>query len=221
MSSSGGNGGSASGNGSTDDAAARRSNVRVQIIVAVIAAVAALCVPIVAFLLPQDGEKKPPAASCGLEDLSTDWTTPDSVPQNRQYYENGADPEVRVRVGPGDNPAIEVQGQIRLTPHTGQDLILAVSPDSTSRDSMGNRGSGRYYPHAAVEPDRSGCWNDVPHTLGYSGARGITEAYYLALVPHAQAAEFLARSGHPDGYSSSEWEALGPTTVLGFTVPTA
>ncbi|MEV3912910.1 hypothetical protein [Streptomyces canus] len=233
MSSSGGSGaGAPAGNGSTDGDAAQRSNHRIQIIAAVIAAAAALCVPVVAFLLPEDGRSgatvtsdpqgsSTSTGSCKLDKLSQHWVTPDSVPQNRQYYENGSEPDVRVRISAGDNPSIEVVGQIKLAPHPGQDLLLAVWPDPNSRDTTGNRGSGQYYPHGSIEPDSTGCWNDAPHLVGYPGVRGITETYSLELVPHDQAVKVLAREGHPDGYSPQEWEALDTTTVFSFTVPTA
>lgn len=234
MSSSGGNGAPAGG-GSADGGDAQRRTHRVQIIVAVIAALAALCVPLVAYLLNRGDHVDPTRAEgstntsqavanpdpCNLDELSQPWIKPESEPQQRQYYKSGTAPKVRVQLSTGDNPSIEVRGQIELKSHLGEDLILAAWPDNTSHDQKGNKGSGQYYPHGFIEPDTSGCWNDQPHPVGYPGAKGITEVYYLVLVPHAEATRLLADAKNRDGYSPKEWAAFDTTTVFSFTIPTA
>lgn len=219
---SSGAGGAPAGGGSGDGGDAQRSGHKVQILVAAIAAVAALCVPVVAHLLNEDGEPPEPGADpCKVDELSQPWTQPESGPQNRQYYEGGSEPKVRVRVSGGDDPSIEVRGQIRIKAHPGQDLMLVTWPDKNSRDLDGNKGSGQYYPHPAVEPDASGCWNDPPRSVGYDGAKGITDVYHLTLVPHVEATKILAGAKGRDGYSPKDWDAFDTTEILSFTVPTA
>ncbi|MBK3566971.1 hypothetical protein [Streptomyces sp. MBT62] len=239
--SSSGEGSTPVGDGSANGDDAQPSNHKLQITLAVIGAVTAICVAALPFLLQGDDSGTPSgssapgsvsaqtsslepsatAASCALETLSSKWKTPDSEPQNLQYYKDGSEPKVRIQVTDGDDPSISVQGQIELRSQPSQDLVLAVWPDPNSHDTMGNKGSGHYYPHGTVVPDASGCWSDPPHSVGYPGVRGIIEVYSLALVPRAEATRLLADAKNRDGYSAKEWNSFDITTVLSFTISTA
>ncbi|MFG2939311.1 hypothetical protein [Streptomyces sp. NPDC048282] len=161
------------------------------------------------------------SATCDLETLSNKWMAPDAEVQNRPRYQEGTTPQVRTKISGGDNPGIEVQGQIQLKPHNGEDLILAVWPDPNTHDTQGNKGSGNYYPHGIIEPDEAGCWSDPPHLVGYPGVRGISEVYSLALVPQSEGARLLAEAKGRDGFTPKEWGSSGVTTVFSFTISTA
>jgi hypothetical protein len=126
-------------------------------------------------------------------------------------------------VSPDQDPKLSVHGQLGVEIPAGQVLILVTHPHATPRDSLGGQGSNNYYVASSpVTVNSSGCWADDDHPLGYSGAGGISEGYYLVLVTKQLDAQFL-KDKQPkgwDGYSASTWSGFTKTVVIGFVVPT-
>ncbi|UJV43587.1 hypothetical protein CVT30_30440 [Streptomyces sp. AMCC400023] len=156
-----------------------------------------------------------------LEGAEESWVRPAA---QRPHPKLLADrkPSVLTRVDGDANPGISVRGRLQVSVPDDQVLYLVRQPDRNTRDEEGRPGSHQYYPAALVTPDGDGCWGDTNRQVGYDGAKGITEIYYVCLVSREQADRFArdrAADGW-DGYGAHQWRSVGATDVLSFRVPT-
>ncbi|WP_326728839.1 hypothetical protein [Streptomyces phaeochromogenes] len=168
-----------------------------------------------------DTSKTDPCDLDRLEDGGGAWVQPSAQRFNSKLFAD-RQPRVLTEVDSDQNPGISVRGQVNLTIPSRQVLFLVRRPDRNSKDESGNPGSDQYYPATQITPDSDGCWEDSNRRLGYDGAKGITEIYYLVLVGEKQAAEFT-KDRHAegfDGYSYARWQSEGAIDVLSFRVPT-
>jgi len=117
-------------------------------------------------------------------------------------------------------PTITVAGQVEGRVPSGAHLSIVGNPDPRTVGTDGKPGSGRYYPSAEIRPDSNGCWRNVPQSVGYSEAMGITEIELLVQVDDNASAEFGKRPLHPDGFTAGDLGKLRVDTIAFFSVPT-
>ncbi|MCI3269665.1 hypothetical protein [Streptomyces cylindrosporus] len=216
-----------------------KSESRTRILIAAIGGLALVAAATVTALLtflggnngsppPTTASASPPSVAtedpCDLRRLADSWNQPPSQRYNETLFAGRRAPNVYTQVGgPEDNPEISVKGQVSLDIPAGQVLYLITRPDPDSKDEYGHPGSNRFYPASPVTPTSSGCWEDDNHSVGYPGAKGISETYMLVLVGSDQAAKFPAdrKSRDWDGYSQEQWQAITKIDVMSFHVSTA
>ncbi|MBD9723560.1 hypothetical protein PV755_19160 [Streptomyces caniscabiei] len=235
----GNGGGGASGDGGdggSQDAGSGKKGIAVLIaVIGAAAVVVAAAIQVLPDMIGGSGE------SSGKDPEATVSATPSSDPCDLDRLEGGEDawarpaaqrphpklladrkPSVLTRVDGDANPGISVRGRLQVSVPDGQVLYLVRQPDRNTRDEEGRPGSHQYYPAALVTPDADGCWGDTKRQVGYDGARGITEIYYVCLVSREQADRFArdrAADGW-DGYGAHQWGSVGAIDVLSFRVPT-